>query len=442
MSPAGTTSRRRARGSATDGAAGGKPPAAGDPAGRALTGAVLGGAFAFVLGAGVLGLTMTTYVVPRGIVGQALLLWAGGILACAGVGAAAALAAPRTPRAWRVPLGVLLAAAVAGLFGGLGADGRWATRGALAGVLVLLAAVAGLAAFALALANRAESRATGATLRLLHMLPIARWPDPRTFLRERRRRRVLAGPCPAEWVEIVERNLPLYHHLPGPERRRLLEHVRVFLAEKHFEGCGGLEVTDEVRVTVAAQACLLLLGQEPHYYPRLRTILVYPAAMLPRYVKPAVRDGIEEQPAPILGQSWNHGTVLLSWRSTLEGARAHDDGSNLVLHELAHQLDQEDGHGDGTPYLPSYDAFLAWTQVMADHHADHAAAVERGLKTVLDPYGAEHPAEFFAVATECFFEQPRRLRRRHPELYETLRGYYGQDPAAWRPGRGAGTPAA
>jgi Mlc titration factor MtfA (ptsG expression regulator) len=430
MSPAGVRSGRGAKAGATD------------PAARALTGAATGGAFAFVLGAGVLGMTMTTYVAPRGIVGQALLLWAGAALACAGLGAGAALAAPWTPRAWRVPLGVLLAAAVAGLFGGLGPDGRWATRGALAGVGLLLAAVLGLAALGLALARRGESRATRATLRLLHSLPVARGPDPLAFLRERRRRRVLARPCPPEWVEIVRRNFPLYHHLPGPERGRLMEHVRVFLAEKHFEGCGGLEVTDEVRVTVAAQACLLLLGQEAHCYPRLRSILVYPAPMLPRYVKAKVRDGLEEPPVPILGQSWNHGTVILSWRSTLEGALDHDDGRNLVLHELAHQLDQEDGQGDGTPYLPSYDAFLAWTQVMTDHHAAHAAAVERGLGTVLDPYGAENPAEFFAVATECFFEQPRRLRRRHPELYETLRGYYGQDPAAWRPGPGAGTPAA
>jgi hypothetical protein len=384
-------------------------------------------------------MTMTTYVVPRGAVSQALLLWAGGVLACAGAGAA--LSASRAGRAWRAPAALLLAAVVAGVFGGLGTDGRWDGRGAVVGVGVLLAAVAGLGAFGLALAHRAESRATGATLRLLHSLPVARGPGLLAWLRGRRRRRELARPCPPEWVAIVERNFPLYHHLPGPERLRLMEHVRVFLAEKSFEGCGGLEVTDEVRVTVAAQACLLLLGQEPHYYPRLRSILVYPAAMLPRYVQDRVRDGIGEQPRPILGQSWNHGTVILSWRSTLDGAQEHDDGRNLVLHELAHQLDQEDGQGDGTPYLPSYDAFLAWTRVMADHHAAHAAAVERGLATVLDPYGAENPAEFFAVATECFFEQPRRLRRRHPELYEVLRDYYGQDPAAWRPRSGAGTPA-
>ncbi len=439
MSPAEVLSRRRAGGSPAVRAAAGKP-APPDRAARALTGAAVGGGIALVLGAGVLGMTMTTYVVPRGAVGQALLLWAGEVLACAGAGAA--LSAFRAPRAWRALSALLFAGVVAGVFGGLGTDGRWDTRGAAAGVGGLLAVVLGLGVFALACVHRVEGRATGATLRLLHSFPIARGLDSLAFLRERRRRRVSARPCPPEWVEIVERNFPLYHQLPGPERRRLMEHVRVFLAEKRFEGCGGLEVTDEVRVTIAAQACLLLLGQEPHYYPRLRSILVYPDAMLPRYVRAKVQGDIEEQPRPILGQSWNHGTVILSWRCTLDEAQIHDDGRNVVLHELAHQLDQEDGRGDGTPYLRSHDAFLAWTQVMADHHAAHAAAVERGLKTVLDPYGAENPAEFFAVATECFFEQPRRLRRRHPELYEVLRGYYGQDPAAWRPRSGSGTPAA
>jgi len=409
---------------------------------RALAGAAVGGALAFVVGAAVLGMATRGYVAPRGAAGQALLFWAGGVIACAGVGAGAAAAARRGPDAWRGPLVLLFVAAVAGVLGGFGADGRWDTRGALAGVGTVLAAVVGLGAFALALAHDVESRAAGATLRLLHALPLGRGADPLAFLRERRRRRVRARPCPPEWVEIVERNFPLYNHLPGPDRRRLMEHVQVFLDEKRFEGCGGLEVTDEVRVTVAAQACLLLLGQEPHYYPRLRSILVYPAAMLPRRVRAEVRDGIEEQPRPIRGQSWSHGTVLLSWRSTLDWARTHDDGRNLVLHELAHQLDQEDGHADGTPYHGSYDAFLAWTRVMADHHAAHAAAVERGVETVLDPYGAESPAEFFAVATEAFFERPRALRRRHPELYQELRGYYGQDPAAWRPGPRAGTPAA
>ena len=409
--------------------------AAPDAVRRALQGAAVGAGSAFVLGAGLLGMILPTYA-RRGAVAQAMLLWADGILACAVLGALAALAAPRVGRAWRVASAVLVAAAAAGAVGGLGTDGRWDTRGAVAGVAVLISILVALAGFALALAHRAESRATDATLRLLHRLPIARGLDPWAFLRSRRRLRVLARPCPPEWVEIVERNFPLYHRLPEPDRRRLLDHVRVFLAEKNFEGCGGLEITDEIRVTVAAQACLLLLGQEPHYYPRLRSILVYPAAMLPRYVRTGVRDGIEEQPVPILGQSWSHGTVVLSWRSTLEGAQVHDDGRNLVLHELAHQLDQEDGHGDGTPFLPAYDGFLAWTQVMADHHAAHAEAVARGARTLLDPYGAEHPAEFFAVATEYFFEQPRRLRRRHPALYEVLRGYYGQHPAAWRPAPG------
>ena len=249
----------------------------------------------------------------------------------------------------------------------------------------------------------------------------------------RRRRAELKGePFPRAWDDILERTFPLYRRLPGEDRERLHGHVQVFLAEKNFEGCGGLELTDEVRVTIAAQACLLLLNlEEADYYSRLRSILVYPSTVRPVYVERHASGVLPPEDAPILGQSWGHGTVVLSWDSVRGSASAPDDGRNVVFHEFAHQLDQEDGAADGVPYLESASALRTWGEVMQHHYATLRDAVEEGRTTLLDEYGATNPAEFFAVATEFFFEKPAQLKRKHPALYEELARYYRQDPAAW-----------
>jgi Mlc titration factor MtfA (ptsG expression regulator) len=249
-------------------------------------------------------------------------------------------------------------------------------------------------------------------------------------LKRRRRRRLRERPVPAEWLAILKRNVPYVGTLSEAERRALCGHIQVFLAEKRFEGCGGLEITDEIRVTIAAQACVLLLSLETDYYPTLRAILVYPH----RYVAHTARrqpDGtVIEGPQTRAGESWFRGAVVLSWDDVMRGAADIDDGRNVVFHEFAHQLDSESGANEGAPALGRRSRYLAWARVLGGEYRRLQADMESHRLTLLDTYGATSPAEFFAVVTEAFFEQPVALKRRHAALYAQLASFYGQDPAA------------
>jgi Mlc titration factor MtfA (ptsG expression regulator) len=248
------------------------------------------------------------------------------------------------------------------------------------------------------------------------------------WLKRRRRRRLLAAPFPAVWLAHLRRNVAAYEILTEAEQARLRDDLRVFIAEKSWEGCGGLTVTDEIRVAIAAQACLLLLGVEHDYFERVRTILVYPTA----YRSPDGEvgpDGVVREGIGRLGEAWHRGPVVLAWDEVRAGGQNHRDGRNVVLHEFAHQLDFLDGLIDGTPPLRDAEQYREWQRVMTAEFDRLRADVERGRATLLDAYGATNPGEFFAVATECFFEKPRQLQEQHPEVYEVLRGYYCQDPA-------------
>jgi Mlc titration factor MtfA (ptsG expression regulator) len=210
--------------------------------------------------------------------------------------------------------------------------------------------------------------------------------------------------------------------------------VQVFVAEKHFEGCGGLELTDEIRVTIAAQACLLLLHRETDYFPRLTSILVYPSG----YVvsgEEYVGDGIwEEGDDPHLGHTQeNLRALVLAWDAAKRGARGVTDGENLVIHEFAHQLDFEGGDTDGTPALGSHAEYREWMRVMNEEFEALREAEDEGRDTLIDQYGTENPAEFFAVVTEAFFEQPHALKRRHAALYDAFARFYKQDPTTFVP---------
>jgi MtfA peptidase len=254
------------------------------------------------------------------------------------------------------------------------------------------------------------------------------------FLTRRRRSKLRAQPVPPAWRAIVERNVPIFKRLPREDQAELLGHVQVFLAEKHFEGCGGLELTDEIRVTIAAQACLLLLHRETDYYPRLRSILVYPTGYT-AYGERYVGGGVwEEAGDDRLGHTQQQlRALVLAWDSAKHGALEPTDGENLVFHEFAHQLDFEDSSTDGTPALDTRAEYLAWARVMGEEFAALRAAEEEGRSTLIDQYGAKNPAEFFAVATEAFFERPHAIRRRHPALFEALARFYRQDPTVFLP---------
>src|SRR5436309_2934825 len=244
--------------------------------------------------------------------------------------------------------------------------------------------------------------------------------------------RLPTGPIPDTWHGMVEHNVPLARGLSSDERERLLRLVQVFLTDKHFEGCGGLTVTEEIKVKIAAEACLLLLHLEGPCYPSLRTVLVYPHGFVPKFAHTPRTGELPPAPEPLIGESWGDGVVVISWDDAVRGARDAFDGSNVVLHEFAHQLDSEDGFGDGEPVLPG-SAVRTWGRVLSEEYQRLRADVAADRDSVLDGYGATNPAEFFAVATETFFEKPVQLERDHPELYAQLRQFYGQDPARRAP---------
>ena len=254
------------------------------------------------------------------------------------------------------------------------------------------------------------------------------WINP---FRTLRRNRATSRPFPAAWDEILARNFPLDLRLPDGDRSELRRRMQILLAEKRFEGVGGLTMTDEIRVTVAAQACLLLLHRDEEGYPALRTILVYPTAYRARTQEHGAHGMVTEIDQVRLGEAWNAETVVLSWEDVRRGTAAGGDGHNVVLHEFAHQLDMEDRSANGAPELAHHGMYAAWARVLGHEYQELQDAVDRHERTLMDAYGTHSPAEFFAVATETFFEQPVRLRDEHAELYEQLREFYGQDPAAW-----------
>lgn len=249
----------------------------------------------------------------------------------------------------------------------------------------------------------------------------------------RRRRQALARPLPPDLGPLVDRNVPVRARLPAHLRERHDGLVNAFLAEKEFVGCNGLAVTDEIRATVAALACLLVIGRRGHY-DQLHSVLVYPT---PFWVEDEVEDeaGVVEQRRRVLsGEAWESSRIILSWEDVLEAARWPGEGYNVALHEFAHYLDAE-GLGLAAPPPSSPQGAVrtvdAWANDLAAEFDALLDAVDRGEHTFLDPYAAEDEAEFFAVATEDFFERPAGLRSAHPRLYGLLQEFYALDPAAW-----------
>jgi Mlc titration factor MtfA (ptsG expression regulator) len=234
-----------------------------------------------------------------------------------------------------------------------------------------------------------------------------------------------------EWIALLEKKVPLYARLPEELRLRLHERIAQFIATIRFEGCGGLELTEEMIVIVAAQACLLVIHREGRPYPKLQTVYLYPSTFSSVRKQVSAVGIVTEGEVQRLGESWGYGTVVLAWDAVEQGALNISDGENVTFHEFAHQLDHEDGATDGAPALPGRAAYRTWARVFKANYADFLHLTEEGQKTVLDAYGATNPAEFFAVATETFFEKPLPLFQKRPELYAELMNYYGLDPREW-----------
>ncbi|MDT8321763.1 MAG: zinc-dependent peptidase [Xanthomonadales bacterium] len=247
-----------------------------------------------------------------------------------------------------------------------------------------------------------------------------------------RLKRAVSAPFPEEWEAALERNSEVYRHLPQPLRGRLRGLVKEFLHDKHFSGAGGLEITDEIRVTIAAEACMLILNRRSGVYPGLRYLIVYPSAFIVAHEGRDEAGVVDVSSRDLLGESWGNGKVILAWDSVLRGARNFGDGQNVVLHEFAHQLDSEDGSTDGAPLLAGESSYRSWAAVLANEFEILQQRSRKGQPSLLDEYGASHPAEFFAVATETFFEKPRQMAQHHVELFDTLKSYYRLDPREWR----------
>lgn len=247
--------------------------------------------------------------------------------------------------------------------------------------------------------------------------------------KRRRREKLRQRPFPQKWCEILIRNVPYYKILSPDDQKELQGHIRIFLAEKNFEGLGGLVMTDEIRVSIACQACILLLHRETDYYSSMMSILVYPHQYVANSVEYMPDGTVQEGQDVRLGESWHKGAVVLSWDDVKKGAADIHDGHNVVFHEFAHQLDSESGATEGAPGLPHRSSYIAWARVFVKEYEHLIDDLEHHRKTVLRSYGATNPAEFFAVVTEAFFEKPVQLKNRHPDLYEQMADYFKQDPA-------------
>jgi Mlc titration factor MtfA (ptsG expression regulator) len=249
-----------------------------------------------------------------------------------------------------------------------------------------------------------------------------------SWLQRKRRRALLASSFPDAWQTYLTQNVAHYTFLSTSEQAKLRDDLRIFITEKHWEGCGGLVMTDEIQVTIAALASILTLGFEDEHFERVQSVLVYPEAYVVPVDQPIGSHVTLQMLQDRLGEAHYRGPVILSWNEVLAAAREPGLGTNIVFHEFAHQLDMLDGLVNGTPVLTSDDLADRWRRVMGREFEAHRH--NRHRNSLLDPYGATSEAEFFAVATECFFDRPPDLRHEHQDLYALLRDYFNQDPAA------------
>lgn len=255
------------------------------------------------------------------------------------------------------------------------------------------------------------------------LTPLLRGFVARSALRDTQR------PVPEGWLAVVHRRLPFIAAHSTAEQEELLRHARELLSGPSWEGCGGLELTPDMCLIIATQAVLLTWKRDEPAFPRLKEVLVYPTTFRPAPAFEWVADQSGGERPPALGESWSSGSVVLAWDDVLRGVTSPDDGHNVVLHEFAHQLDTADGTADGVPKLASPSESEEWHAALlrAYHQLERASVSDASLP--INRYGLTNQAEFFAVATESFFERPRALNDGFPELYRYLADYYRQDPA-------------
>jgi len=266
---------------------------------------------------------------------------------------------------------------------------------------------------------------------VLLLLAVLGWLAGPPLWRAARRERIRRQPFPAAWRHVLRTRMPAFAALPNHLQLQLKKQVQLLLADIPFIGCAGLTITDEMRVLIAAQASLLLLNRPGAGFDRLRQVLVYPAAFVVQRTQADAAGLAHESRRTLSGESWQQGQVVLSWADVIAGAANPGDGHNVVIHEFAHQLDQASGQANGAPWLGKAERYARWSQVLGHEFAALRQRLALGEPGLIDAYAAQDPAEFFAVASEHFFEQPAALQAAHPVLYAELAGYYRVDPKAW-----------
>jgi len=253
------------------------------------------------------------------------------------------------------------------------------------------------------------------------------------WFKNRRRRRIVAT-APRDHLPFAETaaRLPVLGGLDSAETARLFDLVVLFLNEKSFQGARGIEVTPAMAVSIAAQACLPVLNLGFDSYDGWSDIVVYPDEFVPER---EVRDDagvVHVTRNPLVGEAWLGGPVILSWNEVEAERAARADGFNVVVHEFAHKLDMRSGNANGCPPLHRGMSQATWARAFVPAYEDLCRRADQGRYCALDPYATESPGEFFAVASEAFFEIPHRLKRCYSEVYEQLRQFYLQDPVLRR----------
>ena len=262
-------------------------------------------------------------------------------------------------------------------------------------------------------------------------LAVPAWLWGPAWWRAARRARVRRRPFPRAWRQILRQRMPLFGRLPPDIQQRVKKIAQILIAEKPFIGCAGIEISDEMRVLVSAQAALLLLGGRGAYFRNLRQVLIYPGAFVVDRLAPDAAGLAHETRHVLAGESWQQGQVILSWDDVLAGAADPADGRNVVIHEFAHQLDQDHGRANGAPWLGRREAYARWSAVLGAEFAQLHQRIARDEPGLIEAYAASDAAEFFAVVSELFFEQSAQLAEAHPALHAELARYYGVDPRHW-----------
>ncbi len=252
----------------------------------------------------------------------------------------------------------------------------------------------------------------------------------RKYVRRARREKLFKMPLDVTRIAILQKYVTIYSKLPITLREELHGHINIFLDEKRFIGNLGVELTDEIRVVVAGNACLLLLQGNKRRFTGFSSILIYPNVYIAHEVQ---HNGLitTEQPSLRAGESWVRGPVVLSWADIRSGSVNAEDGHNVVIHEFAHKLDEQSGHMNGLPVLSNESHYKEWNKVLSEEYDALHKRAKRGKNKVLDEYGTVSPSEFFAVASESFFEKPVQMEKRLPELYKQLQAFYNIDPVSW-----------